>query len=52
MKMETVKTINGIEIVRYAGTHKPYFVNVPNNGLYSFPSLKKAEMFVTIITMK
>lgn len=58
MKMETVKTINGISIKRYEGTHKPYFVNVQNKdgvgfeGFYSFPSAKKAELFVVCITSK
>lgn len=58
MKFEIVKVVNGHEIKRYAGTRKPYFVNIEEeNGVdyqefHSFNTKKEAVKFLEEITAK
>ena len=58
MEFEIVKVVNGHEIKRYAGTRKPYFVNIEEeNGVgyqefHSFNTKKEAVKFLEEITAK
>lgn len=58
MEFEIVKVVNGHEIKRYAGTRKPYFVNIEEeNGVgyqefHSFNTKKEAVKFLEEITSK
>jgi hypothetical protein len=53
MTLETVKTVNGIAIQRYAGYKFPYFVGrtdenpwADNNEFFSFKTCKEAVKFI------
>lgn len=54
---ETIKTVNGIEIIRRIGTKFPYFINIKgdirndwNCEFYSFKTCKAAAEFANTIT--
>lgn len=54
--METVKTINGYEIVRYPGMRGSYYVAIwqwgQNSKRYHFRTIKKATAFCETLKPK
>jgi hypothetical protein len=49
MKMEIVKTVNGIDITRYEGRKFPYFINIKEGNewkeFFTFKTRKEAIEF-------